>query len=157
MQASNTLRWTTDQAWTWYQAQPWLCGFNYVPSSAINTLEMWQRDTFDPLTIEREFGWAEQIGFNSCRVFLHYLVWEADPDGLLERIDQFLAVADRHRLSTMICLFDDCAFSGQQPQLGPQAQPIPGVHNSGWVPSPGHARVVDQAVWPQLAAYSTLR
>lgn len=148
-------RWSEEQAWAWYRAQPWLCGFNYVPSTAINTTEMWQRPTFDLQTIERELGWAKQIGFNSCRIFLQYLVWEADGDGLLHRLDQFLAVADEHGLSTMICLFDDCAFSGKQPYLGPQDGPVPGVHNSGWVPSPGHARVADQESWPQLEAYVT--
>ena len=34
------------------QAQPWLVGANYVPASAINELEMWQADTFDPKRID---------------------------------------------------------------------------------------------------------
>lgn len=153
MQAMAQERWTAERAWAWYYAQPWPCGFNYVPSTAINTTEMWQVDTFDRATIDRELGWAEEIGFNSCRIFLQYLVWEADPSGLLNRVDQFLSVAERHGLRTMICLFDDCAFSGKQPYLGPQDQPRAGIHNSGWVPSPGYARVVDRAAWPQLEAY----
>lgn len=155
MQPGEFSSWTTAASWEWYRAQPWLCGFNYVPSTAVNTTEMWQRETFDRPTIDRELGWAAQIGFNSCRIFLQYLVWEADPVGLVERLDQFLAVAARHGLSTMICLFDDCAFSGKQPYLGPQDPPVAGVHNSGWVPSPGHARAVDRAAWPQLEAYVT--
>jgi len=65
---------TIDKAWEWYNSQAWICGFNYVTSSAVNTTEMWQKDTFDPQTIDRELGWAENIGFNSCRVFLQYLV-----------------------------------------------------------------------------------
>lgn len=153
MQTNDRQRWMAERAWNWYRTQPWLCGFNYVPSTAINTTEMWQGDTFDLPTIDRELGWAEQIGFNTCRIFVQYLVWEADGDALLQRIDQFLDRADRHGLSTTICLFDDCAFSGKQPYLGPQDHPAPGVHNSGWVPSPGHARVVDRDAWPQLEAH----
>ena len=145
--------WAPDRAWEWYRAQPWLCGFNYVPSTAANAAEMWQRDTFDPETIERELGWAARIGFNSCRIFLQYLVWEDDRTGLLERLGRFLATADLHGISTMICPFDDCAFSGKQPYPGPQDAPRPGVHNSCWTPSPGHALVQDRAAWPRLEAF----
>lgn len=151
--APESGRWAVERAWTWYRARPWLCGFNYVPSTAINSTDMWQRETFDLPSIDRELGWAEAIGLNSCRVFLQYLVWEDDPEGFLARLDGFLRVADGHGLSTMLVLFDDCAFSGREPYLGPQDEAIPGVHNSGWVPSPGHARVVDRGTWPGLEAY----
>lgn len=147
------MRWTSEQAWAWYHARPWLCGFNYVPSTAINSTELWQRSTFDPQTIERELAWAHAIGFNCCRVFVQYLVWEDDPAGLLDRMDQFLAVATRAGLATMFVLFDDCAFANREPYLGEQDEPLPGIHNSGWTPSPGHLRVVDQAAWPRLAQY----
>jgi len=114
---------------------------------------MWQRATFDELTIARELGWAAAIGFNSCRVFLPYLVWEDDAVGLLDRIDRFLDLADRNGLTTTLILFDDCAFANREPYLGPQDEPVPGVHNSGWTPSPGHTRVVDRSAWPSLKAY----
>jgi len=149
------MRWTHDKAWSWYRSFPWICGFNYIPSIAVNSTEMWQQETFDLKTIDRELGWAENIGFNSCRVFLQYLVWQDDPDGLINRIDQFLKIAATHGLSTMFCLFDDCAFSGKQPYLGRQDDPIPGVHNSAWTPSPGHERVTNRSFWPQLKKYVT--
>jgi hypothetical protein len=60
-------RWSHDRAWEWYIEQPWLCGFNYLPSTACNTTEWWQAETFDPETIDRELGWAEQIGYNTTR------------------------------------------------------------------------------------------
>ena len=41
-------RWTEAQAKAWYAAQPWPVGANFLPSTAINELEMWQADTFDP-------------------------------------------------------------------------------------------------------------
>src|SRR5438132_6003714 len=90
--------WTVDQAKMWYTQQPWLVGCNFIPSSAINELEMWQADTWDPKTIDRELGWAESIGFNVVRVYLHNLVWEADAEAFKKRINEFLVIADRHNL-----------------------------------------------------------
>jgi len=149
------MRWTTNRAWDWYQSRVWLCGFNYVVSTAVNSTEMWQGESFDLETINRELDWEKNIGFNNCRLFLQYLVWRDDPTGLMERIDQFLQVADRHKISTIFCFFDDCAFSGKEPYLGKQNGPVPGVHNSGWTPSSGHQRVVDQLFRPQLEDFVT--
>lgn len=146
-------QWSREAAWAWVEQRPWLCGCNYVPSTAVNTTEMWQADTFDVATIDRELGWAASIGMNSCRVFLQYLVWEEDPAGQKARMEEYLAIAARHGMSTVFVLFDDCAFSGKEPYLGKQEDPAPGVHNSCWTPSPGSARVADRAVWPQLEAY----
>ena len=146
-------RWSAEKAWEWYQKIPWLCGINFLPSTAVNTTEMWQAETFDLETIDRELKLAGEIGFNTCRVFVQFLVWEKDPKGMLQRMDQFLEIASRRGLSTMVTLFDDCAFSGKQPYLGKQDDPVPGVHNSGWTPSPGHQRAVDQSVWPRLEEY----
>ena len=69
-------RWSEAQANAWYARQPWPVGADFLPSTAINELEMWQADTFDPTTIDRELGWAEGIGMNTMRVFLHNLLWE---------------------------------------------------------------------------------
>lgn len=148
-------RWSAHKARAWYAGQPMPCGINYVPNTAVNSTEMWQAETFDPATTDRELGWAEALGLNCCRVFLPFLVWQDDPDGMLHRFAQWLGIADAHGLSTIPCLFDDCAFSGRDPSLGPQPAPVPGVHNSGWTPSPGHARVTDSAAWPELEAYVT--
>lgn len=148
-----TGRWSAETAWAWYEKQPWLVGCNFLPSTAVNDVEMWQAESFDLATIDRELGWAQDLGFNSVRVFLNYVVWQADPDGFKKRFEQFLKMADQHGISTMPIFFDDCAFAGKEPQVGPQADPVPGVHNSGWVPSPGKARVTDPACWPELKKY----
>jgi hypothetical protein len=52
------------QANQWYEKYGWPRGCNFQPSTAINQLEMWQKDTFDPLTIDRELGWASDLGMN---------------------------------------------------------------------------------------------
>src|ERR1700720_2230463 len=77
---AQTQRWSEAKAESWYQQQPWLVGSNYIPSTAINQLEMWQQATFDPDQIDKELGWAERIGMNTMRVFLHDLLWQQDPE-----------------------------------------------------------------------------
>lgn len=148
-----TKRWPRERIQGWYAEQPWLCGFNYLPHTAVNWIDMWQGDTFDAATIEAEFALAEQIGFNTLRTNLHSLVWHDDPAGLRSRIDRFLGIASRHGLRAMLCLFDDCGFSGQEPRLGAQGDPIPGVHNSRACASPGRAVVRDRTCWALLEDY----
>jgi len=145
--------WTRERTWEWYHGHPWLCGFNFLPSSAVNPTEMWMEDTFDLEGINRELSWAEELGFNSCRVFLQFLVWDQDPTGTLQRIDQFLETAWKHSIHTMLVLFDDCSFGGEEPYLGKQKDPIPGVSNPSWTPSPGYKSVIDRAVRPRLEEY----
>ncbi len=132
---AHTGRWSADRANAWYRARPWPVGANFVPSTAVNQLEMWQADTFDPVTIDRELGWAASIGMNSMRVFLHDLAWKNDPEGFFRRVDQYLEIADRHGISTMFVIFDGVWHP--LPKAGRQPDPKPGLHNSGWVQSPG--------------------
>ena len=135
--ASARDKWTPEQAKAWAKTQPWLVGCNYIPSTAINQLEMWQAESFDPATIDRELGWAEGLGFTSVRVFLHHLPYEQDRDGFLKRIDEFLTIADKHKIGVMLVPFD--SVWDPNPKLGKQREPQPGLHNSGWVQSPGAA------------------
>ena len=116
--------WTTAQANDWYSKQPWLVGCNFIPSTAINELEMWQADTFDAATIDRELGWAAGLGFNVVRVYLHNIAWEKDHDGLKKRISEFLAMTDRHKIKVLFVLFDDCWLP--DPKSGKQPEPVPG-------------------------------
>lgn len=146
-------QWSQAQAQAWYQEQGWLCGFNYLPSTAVNWTDIWQAETFDEPTITRELGWAAQAGYNSLRINLPFIVWEHDRDGLLARIDRFLTIADAHGFRTMLTLMDDCGFSGDEPYLGPQKPPVPGKHNSQAAASPGRAKVCDKSSWPQVERY----
>ncbi|MCE5278770.1 MAG: cellulase family glycosylhydrolase [Planctomycetaceae bacterium] len=148
-------QWSNEQAWKWYDKTPWLVGCNFLPSTAINDVEMWQGESFDEPTIARELGWAAAIGFNSIRVFLQYVVWEADPAGFMQRFERVLEIADANGMTVMPVLFDDCLFSGKQPRVGKQDDPAVGVHNSGWVPSPGKAIGEDPAKRPLLEQYIT--
>jgi len=147
-------QWSKDKAWNWYQARPWLVGCNFLPSTVVNDVEMWQAETFDTATIDRELGWARDLGFNTVRVFLNYVVWKADPDGLKRRFARFLRIAASHGISVMPILFDNCNFAGRVAAAGKQLQPIPGVHNSQWVSSPPLAMVTDRQAWSQLERYT---
>ena len=144
-------RWSEQQAKDWYAHQPWILGANYIPATAINQLEMWQAETFDPSRIDRELGWAEAIGMNSMRVFLHDLLWQQDPQGFRQRIDTFLGIAARHHMRILFVLFD--SVWDPSPHLGVQHAPVPGVHNSGWVQSPSAAVLSDPAQSQRLEEY----
>ena len=144
-------RWTAEQANNWYAKQPWLVGCNFSPSTAINQLEMWQADTFDPETIDRELGWASDIGFTSIRVYLHNLLWDENSDAFLKRIDKFLDIADKHGINVMLVPLD--GVWDPQPKLGKQREPRPHVHNSGWLQAPGAELLGDPARHDELKPY----
>jgi len=143
--------WSAEKANRWYDRQPWLVGCNFIPSTAVNQLEMWQAATFDPDTIDRELGWAAGVGFNTVRTYLHDLAWQADPDGFKRRLGTYLSIADRRGIRPMLVIFDDCWNADPKP--GPQPPPIPGVHNSRWGQSPGKAVVNAPAQWGRLQRY----
>ncbi len=143
--------WTKQEANDWYEEQPWLVGANYNPATAINQLDMWQAETFDPATIDKELGWAADLGMNTMRVYLHNLLWENDPEGLKQRMDQFLTIAAKHGIRPMFVLFDSCW--DPHPVAGAQHPPIPGVHNSGWVQAPGAERLADKSQHHKLEGY----
>jgi hypothetical protein len=150
-EAHIDLPWAAKAACDWYDKLPWLVGCNFTPSYAINQLEFWQAETFDIAAIDRELGWAASLGMNAVRVYLHDLLWLQDAAGFVGRINLFLETASNHGIRTMLVLFDSCW--DPDPALGPQRQPVPGVHNPGWVQSPGVPALNDAAQQPRLEAY----
>jgi hypothetical protein len=149
--AEESEPWSTEKANQWSEKSGWLVGCNFTPSTAINQLEMWQADTFDLETIDRELNWAHELGFNSVRVFLHNLCWEQDSEGFCERIDQFLKTAESHQIGVMFVLFD--GVWDPQPALGTQREPRAHIHNSGWVQSPGASILANPKSYDDLKPY----
>ena len=145
--------WTKVQAKNWYSQQPWLVGANFLPSTAINELEMWQATTFDTATINKELKWAASIGMNTMRIFLHDLAWQQDPAGFKKRIEIFLRIAARYGIRPLFVLFDSCW--DPFPHTGKQHEPAPFLHNSGWVQSPGADALKDSTQYPRLKKYVT--
>jgi len=146
-------QWSKESAWEWFGKAPWPIGCNFLPSSAVNDIEMWQAGSFDEACIDLELGFAERIGFNSVRSFLNFVVWEADREGLKRRFERFLQIARSHGISVMPVLFDDCNFAGRSPHAGKQPDPVLGVHNSQWVSSPAFETMDERSEWTKLESY----
>jgi len=144
-------RWPIQKAQKWGKNTPWLVGANFIPSTAINQLETWQAETFDPETIDRELGLAETIGFNCMRVYLHHLAWQIDRKGFKSRIEKYLSIADKHGIKTIFVFFDDCW--NEEYHEGKQPIPKPGIHNSGWVRDPGNRIFQDPTLIDTLEVY----
>ena len=147
----SVARWSSNEANDWYSRTGWLMGCNFAPSTAGNQLEMWQVETWDPGTIDTELGWAADLGMNSVRVFLHDLMWAHEGEAFLDRVDEFLAIADSHGITTMLVLFDGVWHPN--PKLGLQSDPKVGVHNSMWLQSPGAEILSDKSRWGDLKEY----
>lgn len=143
--------WPAQKANEWYKQWGWLRGCDFIPSSAINQLEMWQAQTFDPTTIDKELGYAESIGLNCMRVFLHHVAWQEDAAGFKKRIDEYLTIADKHHIVTMFVFFDDCWNESYKP--GKQPEPKKGIHNSGWLRDPGKLIYDDPSLVTLLEKY----
>lgn len=143
--------WSKEKANEWYQQWGWLRGCDFIPSTAINQLEMWQSETFDTVTIDKELGWASAIGLNCMRVYLHHAAWEIDPEGFKTRIDKYLEIADKHNISTIFVFFDDCWNPSYK--TGKQPEPKIGIHNSGWLQDPGELIYKDTTLIVTLEKY----
>ena len=144
-------RWTEEKAWQWQDEFGWRAGTNFNPSTAINQLEFWQEDSFDLETIERELAWSSELGMSLHRVYLHNLLWDQDSIGFLQRLDAYLQKADQFNIKTMFVLLDDVWHP--VPKLGIQPDPIPHVHNSGWVQAPGAEILGDSLRHDELKNY----
>jgi len=68
-------KWDTDKAGIWYNENPWICGFNYIPANAINYTAMWDKTSYSPEVIERELALAETTGFNTG-IFRRLCIWD---------------------------------------------------------------------------------
>lgn len=151
LHAQTSGRWSAEKAKKWYASHSWINGANFIPSTAINQLEMWQEETFDPQTIDRELGWAENLGFNTMRVYLHSLAYKQDPDGFKNRMAQYLTIANKHNIKTIFVFFDDCW--NKMGKIGKQPAPLTGIHNSGWVQDPGDPAHTETENFPALEKY----
>jgi len=149
--SAQNQKWTKEKADKWYADHKWMSGANFIPSTAINQLEMWQEATFDTTTIDKELGYAQSVGFNTMRVFLHSIAYKADAKGFKNRIDKYLEIANKHGIKTMFVFFDDCwSPTGA---IGKQPEPKTGIHNSGWLQDPGFPASVDRANDKELEVY----
>ena len=148
------MKWSSEKACAWFDAQPWPCGFNYIPANSISYVEMFMEYGFDPEFIGKEMRLARDTGFNCARFCMPFIVWENEPDAFKARFDTFLSICDECGIKIMPALFDDCGFGDQvNPVFGKQPDVIPGWYANGWTPSPGHDIVRDATQWSRLEPY----
>jgi hypothetical protein len=153
-QAQTGAKWSTDKAWEWYNSTSWVCGFNYIPSNAINYTAMWDKTSFSPDLIDRELALAASTGFNAVRVVLQYIVWAEDPKYFKDTFTRFLSICSKYKIKVMPCFFDDCVFgTNRDPNLGIQPEPFKGWYAWAWSPSPGHTIASDSTNLPKLEKY----
>ena len=147
-------QWSAEKAWKWYNGNPWICGFNYIPANAINYTAMWDKTSFSPDVIDKELALAETTGFNTLRVVLQFAVWEDDPAYFRSTFAKFLAICMNHKIRVMPALLDECVFgTNVDPSLGKQPEPLEGWYAWAWSPSPGETMVKDTSTYPRLGKY----
>lgn len=151
--APDGKRWTEERIWEWWDNVGVIRGANYIPRNCVNSVEMWMEETFDTDVIDEELGWAKSIGYTSVRIPLQEAAWRHDPEAFVDMVEKFLDLAEKHGLTVVPVLFDDANLAGSEPRFGPQPDPIPGVNNGRWVPSPGPSGVTDPNRWPDLEKY----
>lgn len=144
-------RWSEEKANAWYAAQAWPVGCDYVPAYAGNQIQMWQSETWDAQAIDRELGWAESLGLNSVRIFLHHKVWEAEPEAYFNHLEAFLSIAEKHGISVLMTLFTNGGSEARF--VGEKIAPVPGIHNSIWAQTPGISMVNDSSRWHEIETY----
>ena len=145
-------RWTKARINHWFSKLPWIIGCNYVPTYAINQIEMWQKMTFNPEIIDKELALAESIGFNTIRIFAHDLVWETERAGFFSRVRQFLDLCQKHHQRVIYTIFTN---GGSEPSvMGTQPAPIPEFHNGQWRQTPGVTRIMNRPEkWGAMESY----
>ena len=153
--AGRTGPWTKEQAWKWYDAQPWMRGCNYLPASAANYTDMWQELGSEArfAEMEREFALAERTGFNVMRLILHeqgFGVWLADHDGFMARFERWLKMLADHKIRAIVLLGNDCSRPKEFWKL-----PTPGPQPNDWGYHGGR-KVSQHGSLPNAVGYTVL-
>jgi hypothetical protein len=122
-------QWTPDQAFAWFNAQKYIMGTEYMTSSAVNQLEMWQAATFDPVLIDKEMAVGQQLGMTTMRIFLEDLAYSQDPAGFKNRMSTVVEIMSKYGMKPMFVFF----FNGPiaNPVSGIQPKPRPGAEATG--------------------------
>ena len=66
-------------------------------------------------------------------------------------MDRYLEIANKHGIKTLFVIFD--AVWNPYPKPGKQPDPVPCLHNSGWVQSPGREYLESPAKQDSLKPY----
>lgn len=100
-------QWTVEEANTWYRKYPWIRGTNFLPSNCSSRLDMWQSYHLKEHLecSDRELALAEQIGFNSVRLWLNFDVYYSEgKETFLDILEKYICLCAKHHQSVMLCL-----------------------------------------------------
>lgn len=133
-----TAQWSKEKANAWYDARPWITGFNFYPSTTINQTEIWQEYDHERVFTDmgKELALAQSLGLNSLRTLFPFELWRVKPEVFFRHVDEFLTLCDSFGITVMPVLFDDCCTprAQYQPmQFGPQPDPEPGYFGGSHV------------------------
>ena len=123
-------KWSKEKAWEWYNSRPFIRGCNYMSADCANRIDQWQALGFEERfeTTEKELKLMQELGFNSVRLILEYVVWEKEHDSFLERFERYISLCAKYGISCMIVLANDC----MPPKTELWKMPDVGVQNYDW-------------------------
>ena len=110
-------------------------GGEYTPSGASNELWLAFYGRYRNQVVFDIKNYKERLGVTALRIFLHSLLWESDPAGLLANLEDLLAIAANYSMQLGLVFFDSC-WSDTGASTIEECKPTPGVHNSCWMQSP---------------------
>ncbi len=127
-------QWTKEEAWTWYNRQPWIRGWVGYPSNCVNRIALWQKHNHQAVTeqIEREFALAKETGFNAVRTVIQFEVWYHEHDSFMANLEDYFMLADKYGLKVLLTLGNDCCAPKEfyvPPVFG--EQPVDWGYHSG--------------------------
>lgn len=103
-------RWSKERVWKWYNERPWIRGCNYMSRDCANRIDQWQEHGFEERfeTTCEELKLAAETGFNSIRIIPEFYVWLKEHDGFMQRLERYVAAADKFGISCMVVFGNDC-------------------------------------------------
>lgn len=84
-------RWSIEEAWKFWNENPWMVGCNYVPSLTPG-LSIWQEDTIEEIlpSVRKELQLMKEIGFNTVRMWFEFDIWYHEREKYLEKDNLYL-------------------------------------------------------------------
>ncbi len=106
-----TERWSVQKAQAWYEAQPWIRGYNTYPSNCVNRIAMWQKYNHEAVIKQAryEFQLARDTGFNAVRMFIQFEVWLYEHDSFMANLEEYIAAAAEFGQKIMFVIGNDCS------------------------------------------------
>jgi len=95
-------------------------GFNYTPASANRANDFWLH--LDSAEVDRDFGYANELGLNQTRVFLRFDSWDQDAKTLAANLVRFMDIASKHRIGVMLVLGPSMRQPEDTPEMDARLQ-----------------------------------